>query len=44
MVCKWFLLCDNLATTTRPHPILGAVPICARCAKKVATIEAKTKG
>jgi hypothetical protein len=30
-LCEWFALCDNLATTTRPHPILGDVPICERC-------------
>jgi len=29
--CMWVLLCDNLATTTRPHPILGDVDICDRC-------------
>ena len=29
--CRWFLGCTNPATTTRPHPILGAVPCCARC-------------
>lgn len=32
--CQWFLLCDNPATTTMPHPTLGNVPICARCAAK----------
>ena len=31
--CRWFLRCDNPATTTVPHPILGAVPCCDRCAK-----------
>jgi hypothetical protein len=34
-MCQWFLLCDNLATKTRKHPILGEVPICDRCDKKV---------
>lgn len=33
--CEWFLLCENEATTTEPHPILGDVPICERCAAKV---------
>lgn len=33
--CQWFALCDNAAVTTEPHPILGDVPICARCAAKV---------
>ena len=41
--CKWFALCDNPATTTKPHPILGSVPICQRCADKMARIEASAK-
>lgn len=39
MTCQWFLLCKNTATTTEPHPILGEVPICARCAAKVKAIK-----
>lgn len=35
VTCQWFALCDHEATTTRPHPILGDVPICDRCDKKV---------
>lgn len=34
MMCEWFALCDNEATTEMPHPILGAVPICERCKAK----------
>ncbi len=34
-LCEWFLLCEHPATTTRQHPILGAVPICDRCDAKV---------
>ena len=30
--CQWFLRCYNAATTTVPHPILGNVPCCAKCA------------
>ena len=33
--CRWFLLCDNPAVTTEPHPVLGDVPICQRCADKL---------
>lgn len=33
--CKWFLLCENPATTTLPHPTLGDVPCCERCATKI---------
>lgn len=36
--CEWFLMCVNQATTTEPHPILGNVPICARCQTKVHAI------
>jgi hypothetical protein len=37
--CKWWWLCENEATTTEPHPILGNVPICDRCKKKLDKIE-----
>jgi len=33
--CRWFLLCENVATVDLPHPILGSVPTCQRCADKV---------
>lgn len=33
--CAWFALCDNAATRVREHPVLGSVPICARCDDKV---------
>ena len=29
--CEWFALCDNYATHTKTHPVLGEVPICDRC-------------
>lgn len=38
-LCEWFVLCDHEATGTRPHPILGDVPICDRCEEKVSSLE-----
>lgn len=29
--CQWVLMCENDATGTQSHPILGDVPICDRC-------------
>ncbi len=37
--CEWWALCTNEAVTTEPHPILGDVPICQRCADKLRRIE-----
>lgn len=34
VACAWFALCDNTATALEPHPVLGPVPICNRCAAK----------
>ncbi|MHB8538168.1 MAG: JAB domain-containing protein [Candidatus Dormibacteria bacterium] len=31
-VCRWFLRCGRPATGMTPHPILGDVPTCDRCA------------
>ncbi len=33
-LCQWFALCTNPAALTMPHPILGSVPICDRCASR----------
>ncbi len=33
-VCEWFAYCENRATLTMPHPVLGGVPICERCASR----------
>lgn len=33
--CDWFALCTNEATSLRPHPFLGSVPICDRCNAKI---------
>lgn len=32
--CRWWLLCENTATQTLSHPVLGDVPICDRCLQK----------
>jgi hypothetical protein len=41
--CQWYLNCHNEATLTRPHPILGGVPICARCDKLCDDLQAATQ-
>ncbi len=35
MKCEWFLMCENEATGIVPHPTLGPVPTCQRCADKL---------
>lgn len=37
-LCEWYAICDYNATTTRPHPVLGDVPICSRCNERVGKI------
>jgi hypothetical protein len=32
-LCAWYLKCENPATRLVPHPVLGNVPACERCAK-----------
>lgn len=34
MKCQWYALCPNAMDGVTPHPILGDVPICKRCADK----------
>jgi hypothetical protein len=29
--CQWFAGCTNVATGSRPHPVMAPVPICDRC-------------
>lgn len=33
-LCEWYALCVRPAAGTTPHPILGDVPICEKCAAK----------
>jgi hypothetical protein len=35
VACHWFLACANQAAELRDHPVLGNVPICAHCARRV---------
>jgi hypothetical protein len=35
MICEWFALCDHEAIARVPHPVLGSVPICQRCAERL---------
>lgn len=39
VLCMWFALCENDATTRRHHPVLGEVPICDRCDARIEAIE-----
>jgi hypothetical protein len=39
--CRWFLFCGRPATQTRPHPTLGDVPVCYRCAAFIDSMEAE---
>lgn len=29
--CRWFMLCNNIATATEQHPVLGSVRVCVHC-------------
>lgn len=35
IICEWFAMCDHETTEGASHPILGVVPICARCAERM---------
>ena len=43
-LCQWFLKCFEPAVEMVPHPVLGQVPCCARCAAFVAFCEQNAKG
>jgi hypothetical protein len=34
-VCRWFLRCDHLTEVAFPHPVLGHVPVCDRCSRRM---------
>ena len=31
-ICEWFAACGRPAVVLVPHPVLGQVPACQRCA------------
>jgi hypothetical protein len=35
IICEWFATCDHAAVGTTPHPVLGDLPVCQRCADKL---------
>lgn len=41
--CQWFARCMHIATRTRKHPILGAVPICKRCDDNITAMDARSE-
>ena len=41
-LCQWWALCENAATHTLGHPVLGRVPICERCLARLERIDAET--
>ena len=41
--CMSFALCSRDAVTTQPHPIMGNVPMCARCDAKMAALASPPK-
>lgn len=40
--CEWFALGENDATHDEPHPVLGSVPCCDRCAAVAADAPSET--
>lgn len=38
VTCEWWAMCANDATGVEPHPVIGDVPICDRCAAKLESI------
>jgi hypothetical protein len=35
LTCEWFAMCDNDAIEMVLHPILGQMPVCNPCIKKM---------
>lgn len=34
LLCAWYARCTRPAVGATPHPILGPVPVCQRCADR----------
>lgn len=35
VTCEWWAMCDRPAVVELEHPILGSVPTCHRCSRRV---------
>lgn len=38
LVCQQYARCTNTTLTVLPHPILGPVPCCTRCANRFGNV------
>ena len=43
-ICDWFYFCDGPAIGTTPHPTLGDVFVCRRCASRLKLVVTPFEG